>query len=115
MPSTVGAGYDETLSRVLAVAGSCRVPFGPAHRELPGHAAPHGKRTRRGVVGPDDVLADGAGRACVRRHGDPVCTGLRGSGTVVSCAQGALGLLPFAVRLDHPEVAESRGARDSGP
>ena len=34
---------------------------------------------------------------------------------MVSRAQGALGLLPFAVRPGCPEVAESRGARDSGP
>ena len=68
--------------------------------------------------------------ACVR---DPALTGLRGAGIVVSCAQGALGLLPFAVRLgdlrvagDHllaiarecgPEGvgAESRGANEFGP
>jgi hypothetical protein len=30
---------------------------------------------------------------------DPALTGLRGTGIVVSRAQGALGLLPFAVRL----------------
>src|SRR3954447_10405450 len=30
---------------------------------------------------------------------DPVLTGLQGTGTVGCCAQGALGLLPFAVRL----------------
>ena len=34
--------------------------------------------------------------ACVR---DPALTGFRGTGIVVSRAQGALGLLPFAVRL----------------
>ena len=35
-------------------------------------------------------------------------TGLRGTGIVVSCAQGALGLLPFAVRLGDLRVAGVR-------
>jgi hypothetical protein len=64
---------------------------------------------------------------------DPALTGLRGAGIVVSCAQGALGLLPFAVRLGDLRVAgvhllaiarhggpegggaESRGATEFGP
>jgi hypothetical protein len=40
--------------------------------------------------------------ACVM---DPALTGFRGTGIVVSCAQGALGLLPFAVRLGDLRVA----------
>jgi len=68
---------------------------------------------------------------CPDRHGDPVCTGHFAAGIVVSRAQGALGLLPFAVRLGGQRPcllitgvspveagergAESRGATESGP
>src|SRR6185312_17385917 len=54
---------------------------------------------------PDNTRSGGCDqRPC--RLGDPALTGLRCTGIVVSRAQGALGLLPFAVCLPPGEVTK---------
>src|ERR1700712_4113236 len=108
------------------VVGATRHGIGRARRvpwEVPGEgAAPPPQPGRRAVVSGLPPGASGNGvrpgtspgsavlhrvvpapvgarcrpAACVRY---PALTGYRGAGIVVSCAQGALGLLPFAVRL----------------
>ena len=64
-----------------------------------------------GAVAPLGTPVDVAG-PCPPAVADPALTGLRHAGIVVSRAQGALGLLPFAVRLPAGGGAESRGATD---
>jgi hypothetical protein len=117
-----GGGADDTDA-------PCRAGLGPRGRRRrvrsgrsPG--APRGAVRRSGRE-PAGALLTGVSSAPVddgppvaASVRDPALTGLRGTGIVVSCAQGALGLLPFAVRLGDLRVAGVRLlaiARDGGP
>ena len=68
----------------------------------PGRQPVGGSLTRVSSAPVDD------GRPLAAHVRDPALTGLQGAGIVVSCAQGALGLLPFAVRLGDLLVAGVR-------
>ncbi len=57
---------------------------------------------------------DGDRRPWTQGVRDPALTVSHGAGIVVSCAQGALGLLPFAVRLgDQSPVFNDMDSRSS--
>jgi hypothetical protein len=128
---------EDDVSRVGAGGAPVTIGLRVPSAALPG--APRGAVRRPGRQ-PDDApstrvsSAPAVDRGPVAAHvRDPALTGLRGAGIVVSCAQGALGLLPFAVRLGDLRVAgvhllaiarhggpegggaESRGATEFGP
>src|SRR6478609_2652766 len=71
----------------------------PCFRGPRGAAAVPGREPAGGPLTPVSPAPVGDGWPVAVTVRDPALTGLPGTGIVVSRAQGALGLLPFAVRL----------------
>ena len=103
---TPGAGYDGLRRRTAArrsesapAAAVQQVPSEPLQRCIRTTVRPGGRRPGGPPLPGCHPPPVGGGRPPAVRVRDPALTGPPGAGIVVSRAQGALGQLPFAVRL----------------